>query len=267
MSVSGLGWTFDTVAEAYDRFRPTYPAELYRDLLAYQPLSTVSHALEIGLGTGQATPPILAAGCRVTAVEPGRNLAAIAQRKLAAPGLTIVNAKFEDCCFADESFDLVYSASAFHWVPEETGYPMALRCLKNGGAFVRFASHLWYRIEGQEALWEDIQRCYERYMPGALNMGKAKAMQRYDERAAEGRSAIAERYGFTDVQTRTYEREFRYSGEDFVRRISVESDKIAMEPEARECLLTGIAGVIDRHGGQIIVRDMIDMNMARKPGR
>lgn len=264
MPKEGLGWTFDTVAEQYDQYRPAYPDELYRDLLAYQPITLESRVLEIGIGTGQATPPILAAGCHVTAVEPGGRLAALTRQKFANARLDVVHAAFEEHDCPDGAFDLVYSASAFHWIEEQMGYRKVFGCLKPGGVFARFASHPYYWIEGQEALWEDIQRCYQQHMPKPLNK-RPKSSQRYDETAAAERSAIAERYGFVDIQTRTYYREFRYTSREYAQRLSIESDKIAMENAARERLLADIAQTVDAHGGHITVRDMIDLNLARKP--
>jgi len=265
MPVQGLGWTFDTVAEAYDRYRPTYPDELYQDLMLYHQTGLQSHALEIGLGTGQATAPILATGCPVTAIEPGSHLARIARKKFGEEKLTVIRTTFEDYMCTEELFDLVYSASAFHWIAEEKGYPKVMACLRPGGAFARFASHPYYRIDGQEALWEDIQRCYQRHMPDALNAGALKAAQRYDEKAAQRRSAIASKYGFVDIATRTYDRSFCYTSAEYVQRLAIESDKIAMAQPDRERLLLEIAEAVERHGGYIIVRDMVDLNLARKP--
>lgn len=263
MPAEGLGWTFDAVAEDYDRYRPGYPEELYRDLFAYCAVEPGERALEIGMGTGQATGPVLAAGFSVTGVEMGAHLAQIAARKFAGMPLTVLNTAFEACELQENSFGLAYSASAFHWVPEETGYAKVLRLLKPGGVFARFASHPYYFLPGQEVLWEDIQRCYRRYRPGER---PPDPHARYDEAAAARRSAIAAKYGFTDIATRTYYRDLRYSGAEYARRLSIESDKIAMEPRARELLLAEIAQAVERHGGTIVVRDMIDMNLARKPG-
>ena len=265
MPIQGLGWTFDKAAAQYDQYRPAYPPELFHDLQAYHPHDHTSRALEIGIGTGQATAPVLASGCHVTAIEPGSRLAAIVRAKFPTDRLEVRNAAFEDHHEEEGEYDLVYSASAFHWIPEAVGYPKVYRCLKPGGAFARFASHPYYLFEGQEPLWEDIQRCYQRHMPEKLNAGKAKAAQRYDEQAAMRRSALAEHYGFTDIATRTYECEFRYSNEEYVHRLGIESDKIAMEEAARQRLLTEIRAVIDGYGGYITVRDMVDLNLARKP--
>ena len=69
--IQGLGGTFDSVADAYARLRPGYPEGLYQAIFRCCPLGPESHAVEVGIGGGQATLPILRTGCRVTAVEPG----------------------------------------------------------------------------------------------------------------------------------------------------------------------------------------------------
>ena len=79
--VKGLEWTFNTRAELYDRMRPGYPKELYQDLFAYKPVDAASRAVEVGIGTGQATRPVLETGCRVKAVEYGAELASICREK------------------------------------------------------------------------------------------------------------------------------------------------------------------------------------------
>ena len=45
--IQGLEWTFNTVAEEYDKWSPEYVPELYADLFAYQPLTSDSEVLEI----------------------------------------------------------------------------------------------------------------------------------------------------------------------------------------------------------------------------
>ena len=71
---SGKEWTFNTVADVYERIRPGYPDELYQTLFAYAPLYASSCAVEVGIGGGQATLPVLKTGCALTAVEFSINL-------------------------------------------------------------------------------------------------------------------------------------------------------------------------------------------------
>ena len=53
LDMHGRALSFGTVAEAYERFRPAYPAELFDTVITYagQPVRT---ALEIGAGTGNS---------------------------------------------------------------------------------------------------------------------------------------------------------------------------------------------------------------------
>ena len=154
--IQGLEWTFNTVAEEYDKWSPEYVPELYADLFAYQPLTSDSEVLEIGIGTGQATTPILKTGCRLTAVELGDQLAALTRKKFSDyPDFTVVTSAFQDYESPENRFDLIYSAAAFHWIPEEIGYPKVYALLKPGGVFARFAKHGNYR-QSNEALYENF---------------------------------------------------------------------------------------------------------------
>ena len=49
------GCLFNEVPELYDRVRPTYPEELFADLIAITGVDERSSVLEVGCGTGQAT--------------------------------------------------------------------------------------------------------------------------------------------------------------------------------------------------------------------
>ncbi len=52
-----LRLTFNMDAPTYDRFRPTYTNELFDDVIRFSSLDRNKRALEIGIGTGQATLP------------------------------------------------------------------------------------------------------------------------------------------------------------------------------------------------------------------
>ena len=57
--IKGLEWTFDTAAEVYEKMRPGYVEELYQDIFQYIPVDESSNVVEIGIGGGQATPPVV----------------------------------------------------------------------------------------------------------------------------------------------------------------------------------------------------------------
>lgn len=261
MHKAGFEWTFNTIAEEYNKWRPTYVPELYNDIFSYKPINQLSNVLEIGIGTGQATLPIIKTGCNLIAVELGENLAEIARRKFCSyNNFSIITGEFQNYESNDNIYDLIYSASAFHWIPEEVGYSKVYKMLKPGGVFVRFADHPFYGKKGQEALWDDIENVYEKYMPKP-----EKPMSEYTEIDAIDRANIALKYGFVDIAHKLYHRTITYNSDDYIKRIAIQNDKIALEKSIRDKLCNEIKETIDQYGGSIISYDTIDMNMARKP--
>lgn len=167
--IHGLEWTFNTEAEKYEKMRPGYVPELYEDIFNYIPINKTSNVVEVGIGGGQATLPILKTGCYLTAVGYGSNLAELCRKKFREyPKFSTVTAKFEDFECDDNTCDLIYSASAFHWIPEEVGYKKVFNLLKSGGVFARFANHP-YKDKEREEIHEAIQKIYSVYMPGTLS--------------------------------------------------------------------------------------------------
>ena len=257
---SGLEVTFNTVAAAYDKYRPTYPDALYRDVFAYldTPIGAQTRAVEIGIGTGQATRPILDTGCAVTAIELGDAMAAFAAKKFAAyPGFSVVNLPFQAYECAENTCDLVFSASAVHWIDEVTGYTKVFSMLRPGGVFARFANHP-YRDKGRPGLHEAMQSVYAVYMPGSAPGGE------YSAQMAAERAAIAVKYGFCDIDSRIYRRTRAFTAEEYIGLLGTYSDHIAIEESRRRRFFSELREVIASFGG-ITVYDTVDLQLARKP--
>ncbi|MFJ5846685.1 class I SAM-dependent methyltransferase [Streptomyces sp. NPDC092903] len=133
--MSGRALSFGTIAEAYERFRPGYPAELFDVVMAYagQPVST---ALEIGAGTGKATRVLARRGVSVTATDP--DAAMLAElRKHVPPGVRTARAAFEELR-PDGRFGLVYAAAALHWTDPAGRWSRVAGLLEPGGVFASF---------------------------------------------------------------------------------------------------------------------------------
>jgi ubiquinone/menaquinone biosynthesis C-methylase UbiE len=128
------GKVFDQVAEEYDRHRPTYPDALLDHACEVAALGVGDRVLEIGCGTGQLTRNLLARGLRVSAIEPGDRLIALARKNLAGiDDVELVNARFEDAALSRESFRAVFSASAMHWIDPDLSWQKAAEALAPGG--------------------------------------------------------------------------------------------------------------------------------------
>ena len=129
----GYGKVFDEIAAEYDRHRPAYPDELIDRACQVAGIGRGDQVLEVGCGSGQLTRALLARGLRVTALEPGQNLIALARRNLGGGAVEFVNAQFEDAPLPREQFRAVFSASAFHWVDPEVSWQKAADVLVPGG--------------------------------------------------------------------------------------------------------------------------------------
>jgi SAM-dependent methyltransferase len=123
--------TFDAHALAYDRYRPSYPAGLFDDIMAYGKLQPGMAVVEAGAGTGIATGPLADRGLRVTAIEASPAMAAVAEEKLGSR-VRIVVGRFEDWP-PTEQVQLVLACNAWHWVEPLAGIELAAKLLPPGG--------------------------------------------------------------------------------------------------------------------------------------
>jgi ubiquinone/menaquinone biosynthesis C-methylase UbiE len=133
-SARDYGKVFDEIAAEYDRNRPMYPDELVDQACQVAGIGAGDRVLEIGCGSGQLTRSLLARGLHVTALEPGRNLMALARQNLEGAGaVEFMNARFEDASCPREHFRAVFSASALHWVDPEVSWRKIADVLAPGG--------------------------------------------------------------------------------------------------------------------------------------
>ncbi len=260
----GLEWTFDTVASAYEKFRPGYPDALYKTIFNYTALNASCYAAEIGIGGGQATLPILKTGCNLTAIEYGREFSTLCREKFKEyPNFSVITNKFEDTLFSDDTYDLVYSASAFHWIPESIGYTKVFSMLKSGGTFARFANHP-YRDKGNLPLLEEMDRIYGEYYYKFYNKKQEPPIE-YSEEQAIQKAKIAEKYGFADIKYALFYRTRIFTASEYCALLGTYSDHIAIQENIRKEFFSKIEDAINAHGGSITVYDTIDLQLARKP--
>ena len=261
--IKGLEWTFDTVASTYEKLRPCYVSELYEAIFNYISIGESNKVVEIGSGGGQATAPMLKTGCQLTAVEYGEQFSEILKEKFKDyPKFSVITGKFENTEFRDNSIDLVFSASAFHWVPEKIGYEKVFSMLKHGGVFARFANHP-FRDKFNPALSAEIDDLYDKYYNKFYNK-KRTFVTEYTEMEAKGRAMLADKYGFSDIKYYLFNRERTFSAKEYIMLLGTYSDHIAIEEAIRTTFFSKIEQAIEKHGGTITIYDTMDLQLARK---
>jgi SAM-dependent methyltransferase len=128
----------------YHAARPLYPEATWEALRHRASLEPGIAILEIGAGTGLATAPLLAHDpSRLVAVEPNARLAEFLRGSIADPRLEVLAQPFESAELSQNSFDLVASATAFHWLDAVPALERIHRLLRPGGAVA-----LWWNVFG-----------------------------------------------------------------------------------------------------------------------
>lgn len=121
----------------YHAARPAYPDWIYDVLCQCCGLRPNVAAFEIGSGTGIATRRLLELGANpLVAVEPDDRLADFLRDTLKSDALTVIRSTFEDAVLPGAGFDLGFSATAFHWLDEETALTKVAGLLRPGGWWV-----------------------------------------------------------------------------------------------------------------------------------
>ena len=120
--------SFDRVADAYRRARPSYPAAAVEWALERAPGRRV---VDLAAGTGKLTEVILATGADVTAVEPLANMRAALAESL--PGIAALAGTAAAIPLADANADAVLVGQAFHWFDAPRALSEIARVLVPGG--------------------------------------------------------------------------------------------------------------------------------------
>jgi SAM-dependent methyltransferase len=225
-----LGRTFDSAADLYEAARPSYPTQLFDDLVELAELKPGDRLLEIGCATGKATRPLLERGFSVVCVEMGAQLAEHARRNLAGLPAEIHVEAFETWDGEGETFDLVYAATAWHWVDPAIRYRKAHQLLGHGGHLAFWSAQHAFP-EGFDPFFIEIQEVYDAIgesHPGDWPPPPHEVTDDVAEIEASG--------FFEDIEVRRYVWETSYTSDQYIALLDTFSGHIAMEMAKRERL-------------------------------
>jgi SAM-dependent methyltransferase len=252
---------FGEVAELYDARRPSYPSSLIDDLIGLAGLHDGRRALEVGAGTGKATMLFAARGVSVLAVEPSAAMAAVARRNCAAfAEVEIVETDFERWDPDGETFGLLYSAQAWHWIDPELRFQRARAVLAPGGLLTAF----WNRPAwGRSKLRDALAEAYRMTVPDLAPDGPMHPANRSPDADEDWPRDVAGAGGFDEATVRFYEWSVDYEADAYTGLLDTLSEIRLLEAPSRRALLTAVHTAIDDHGGTLTMPLVTRVCLAR----
>jgi SAM-dependent methyltransferase len=244
-----LRGSFDAVASTYQSARPDYPEELFDDLVVLTGLLPGARLLEIGCATGKASRPLLERGFSVVCVELGARLAEEARRQLGGLPFEVQVAPFEHWEGEAEAYDLVYAATAWHWIDPAVRYRKAHSLLRSGGHLAFWsAAHAF--PDGFDPFFSEIQEVYDEIGEGHPGDWPPPP----PDEVGDARAEIEASRLFGDVAVRRYVWGTPYTAGEYIALLNTFSGHIAMEPQKREHLYREIRRRIDAREDPRILR-------------
>lgn len=237
MPNTSLKTTFNTAAILYEDVRPGYPEALIQDVIGLSGLEEDSRILEVGCGTGKATRPFAERGYELVCLDIGADLIAVATEKLKEfPNVSFIEQTFEEWASHGE-FDLIISATAFHWVDPKVRYLKASEVLKSKGFLAVFSNQ---HIRKDEGFFAESQRLYDKYYAPLTTSGPTHATNFPGVEA------------FQDPIKRVYPWSQTYSSKQYIKLLGTYSGHIALPEKNKRLLFEGIANLIEtKYEGQI----------------
>jgi SAM-dependent methyltransferase len=260
--------SFDAWADDYDRYRPTYPEALFREIRDRLSLPVHPHVVDLGAGTGRASLVMAGLGWRVTSVEPGKPMLDVLRAQAANQGLVLatVQATAESTGLQPASADLVTAAQAFHWFDHAAAVTEIARILRPDGGVALFWN---VRDAERSAFVAEYHAVLQRYFGDAdtgqyLQAGRVSGRERTQQ-------AFAEAGGFGPLHLSELHHEILMTADDFMGMVFTASYVRSLEPEQQDRLRMEVGAILGRHrlddGRPFAVPYRIDLWTARRNDR
>jgi SAM-dependent methyltransferase len=205
---------FGTVATAYERSRPEYPAAVYELLRRQFGLKRGTIVIDLAAGTGKFTRGLVGTGAAVVAIEPTAGMRRVFRR--AVPRLPVLDGSAEAMPVPDGFVDAVTVAQAFHWFRVPRALREIHRVLRPGG--------------GLALVWNERDESVD-WMRELSDLLRPLRHRAPSYRGADWRAAFAQRHWFTPLRHRRFRHSQRLDlagAVDRVRSVSF----VAIAPRA-----------------------------------
>ncbi|WP_424102419.1 class I SAM-dependent methyltransferase [Moorena producens] len=239
---------FNSVADAYNRTRPTYPQTIVDRAVELAQLPDDATILEIGCGPGTVTRAFGQLGFRMVCIEPSESACKLARQNCAQyPNVEIKNTTFEEWELESQRFDAVIAATAFHWVAPGSGYAKVNAALKQNGVLII----LWNtRPHPQAEVYQMLDEVYQIHAPSLRRYAEDTKTQL--EKLNEFVEKVIDSGYFYDCKSEYVLCEPTYSIDDYLALLSTYSTYINLESQQKNSLFAGLRETLEKNCGNRI---------------
>jgi SAM-dependent methyltransferase len=197
----------------------------------------------------------------LVAVELGSKLAAVARRNLSRFNhAEVVVADFDEWPLPDTPFDLVVTATAFHWLDPDTRIRKCADALLPGGTLA-IVDTRWGVGDGDDPFFAASQPCWARWDPDHDPAFRAPR----PEDIPEQRDDLSSSGLFEQITLRRYVCAREYTAAGYCDLLGTFSNVLVLDEPSRIGLLACIADLIQSgFGGTVVRHDLYDLWLARK---
>ena len=236
---------FNDIAAEYDYYRPGYPDGLYEKIIEATALEKRAKILEIGAGTGKGTHYLAQEGYKIVCIEKGKKLCEVCiENMLKYPNVSVKCDDFDNMEIIPESFDLVFSAQAFHWL-DEGKYKNTFSLLKSRGYLAIF----WNTEPIVEGNFNSrVNRVFKKHTD------KARYPSRNLSDFIPHETEEFKKTGYYDnVRIHLFEWTKEYNTESFIGMLNTFSSFIDLEENVKIPIISDIKQIIKLNGNKVNV--------------
>lgn len=230
--------SFGARADAYDKYRPTYPEQMIDDLCG----GGRPRVLDVGCGTGKAARLFLARGCEVLGIEIDERMA----EKARSHGIRVEVAPFESWAADSRTFDLVTSGQAWHWLNPDVAPQKAADVLVRDGRIAVFWNH-------NHPHDPELEKALQTAAPGRAgdHFERTKDWREHHD-VSEHAQAIEKSGRFAPCEIHSYTWQWLLKKEHWLAMWLTWSEIAVMEEQERAALISDVSAVLEHYGDEIL---------------
>ncbi len=260
MNTEFLKNTFSKVINDYDTARPVYPQELYDTVTEFAGIGNGASVLEVGAGTGQATDIFLQGNFCLDLLEVSDEQVSFLKQKYGDSLKVVVNKTYFEEYETEKKYDLIYSATAFHWVDSSVGYPKAWEMLKPGGTLAVFW-HMSSVTYYEGGIFDGLNALKKKYLPQeSLGFDAEGILKVKERRIAQIQSAGC----FEEPEVFEYRWSDTYDADRYVTLLNTYSGTQTLSERKRRMYLEEVREYINANRGKVELPQHVMLYLVRK---